>query len=294
MAQDYSNKSWRKISFKNEDLRNANFSGTDLRGADFSGSDLTGANFTGVRTGVTPGNTIRIFLIALAVSLFSGYMAMLAGHTMQQMVLSPDPKIKYAGIASIIISVVFIIYAYVKGGGNAIYKLILPVVTIAILLGFMSFVLGVGSGKGMLYLIVALFLIVVMFIVGTIARAAAGTLSNILFLIVALSGGIFGKSLGGGVGAFIMAIACMQISKKALKGAKGFEVLQMVALSITRRFGTSFRNSKLSGANFTNSKIRNADFTHADVTGVKWGDSNRINCIMASNGLTVVKDETYG
>jgi hypothetical protein len=59
-----------------------------------------------------------------------------------------------------------------------------------------------------------------MFIVGTIARAAARTLSNILFMIVALSGGMFGKSVGGGIGTVAMAIACALMSKELLSGAK--------------------------------------------------------------------------
>jgi uncharacterized protein YjbI with pentapeptide repeats len=114
-----------------------------------------------------------------------------------------------------------------------------------------------------------------MFIVGTIASSAAGNLSHILFLIVAVSGGTFGKSIGGGIAAVIMALACAQISKKALSGAKGFESLRRVALYFTRKFGTSFRNSKLTEANFSQSKIQNTDFTNADVTAVNWGNSKK-------------------
>jgi uncharacterized protein YjbI with pentapeptide repeats len=120
---------------------------------------------------------------------------------------------------------------------------------------------------------------VVMFIVGTIARATAGTLSNILFIIVAISGGIFSKSVGGGLGTTILAIACMQISKRALSGAKGFESMRKIAMFVTKKFGTSFRNSNLSEAHFTHSNIKNSDFTGANISSVKWNDAKTTNCL---------------
>jgi Pentapeptide repeats (8 copies) len=123
-----------------------------------------------------------------------------------------------------------------------------------------------------------------MLIVGTAARAAAGTLSStILFVIVALGGGMFGKSVGGGIGTVIMAISCALISKRALSGAKGFEGLRRIAFAITSTFGTSFRNAKLFKANFAGSKIRNSDFSDADISSVNWGDAKKMNCIIKEN-----------
>jgi uncharacterized protein YjbI with pentapeptide repeats len=85
--------------------------------------------------------------------------------------------------------------------------------------------------------------------------------------------------VGGSVGTVIMAIACTVISKRALSGAKGFEALRKVAFFITRRFGTSFRDTKLIHANFSHAQIHNADFTNADVTLANWSDTKKINCI---------------
>lgn len=47
-----------------------------------------------------------------------------------------------------------------------------------------------------------------MCIVGTIARATANSLSLIIFIVVGLAGGMYGRSVGGGVGTVIMAISC--------------------------------------------------------------------------------------
>ena len=293
MAKDYSNKNLQKASFKNEDLSYASFSNSDLRGADFSGADLTGANFTHVRTGITPLNTILIFIAALIVSLISGYFAMLAGHTVHGMLLSRDPNIRNAGIATIVIIILFIGYAWWKGTGRAIKNLIIPVALLAAVIGLIYVVFHLGTGFGIMHQLIALLFVVIMFVVGTIARATANTLSVILFLIVAVSGGIFGKSIGGGLSSTIMALACAQISKRALSDAKGFDTLRKIAFYVTKRLGTSFRNTKLAEADFSQSKIHNADFTNATISMVNWGGSKKINCITNGNGLKIIKNEKY-
>lgn len=294
MAKDYSNKNLQNTSFRNEDLSYAIFTNSDLRGADFSGADLTGANFTHVRTGITPMNTVLIFIAALIVSLISGYFAMLAGTTIQGMLVSKDPNIRKVGIATIVIIILFIGYAWWKGTGRAIKNLIIPVALLAAVLGLIYVIFRLGTGYGILYQLFALLCVVIMFVVGTIARATANTLSVILFLIVAVSGGMFGKSIGGGVGSVVMALACAQISKRALSDAIGFETLRKIAFSVTKRLGTSFRNTKLTETDFSRSKIHNADFTNANLSLVNWGDSKKINCI-ATNGnrLTIIKNEKH-
>ncbi|TMI86252.1 MAG: pentapeptide repeat-containing protein [Bacteroidetes bacterium] len=288
MAKDYSQKKLRNASFKDEDLSYARFSDSDLRGADFTGANLTGAIFTHVRTGITPLNTVLLFVLALAISLLSGYVAMLAGQTVQTMFKSSDSNVRLAGIVTCAITVLFIAYAWWRGG-SAIMHLIIPAVLLAIVVGVVAYFSGLGTGMGMLYLVLALLLVTVMFIVGIIARTAAGAVSNILFIIVALSGGIFGRSAGGGIGTVIMAISCALISKRALSGTKGFEGLKKIADFITRKFGTSFRNSKLTEANFSQSKIYNADFTNADLSFVNWANSKKFNCITDVTKMTVVK-----
>jgi len=286
---DYSYQNLQNSSFENEDLRYARFENADLRGANFTGSNLAGADFSNAKTGIVPKNTILIFLAALAVSALSGYIAMLAGNTVQHMLASNDAYVRSAGILAIIITVLFIVYAYWKGTSVAFRNLIMPVIVAAILLGVTAYYSGLGTGKGMLFLILSLVLVLVMFIVGTVARATAGTLSNILFIIVALSGGMFGKSVGGGIGTMIMAIGCALVSKKALSGAKGFKGLRTIALYITSKFGTSFRSCKMANADFSQSKkINNADFSNADISFVLWGKTKKVNCII-QNGDNIQK-----
>lgn len=283
MRKDFSGRNLQRRSFKGENLSFARFYDADLRGADFTGADLRGADFNHVKTGITPDNTFVIFLAALAVSLFSGYVAMLAGHTLQLMLVSQDGKIRFAGIATIVIVLLFLFYAAWKGGRSAIRHLLLPAVGTALVVAVIAFLFGLGTGRGMLYQALALLLTLVMFVVGTVARAVAGSLSSIIFLVVALSGGIFGRSVGGGVGTIVMALACAYISKKALSGAGGFDTLRKIAFYITSHYGTSFRSSRLREADFSRASIHNADFSHADTEEVNWSDAEKINCITTSS-----------
>lgn len=279
---DYSKKNLKNAIFIGEDLSYVNFSGSDLRGADFSDANLTGADLTNVRTGIAPVRAVLLFFLSLLVSLLSGYVAMLAGTVLERMIGSADERIKVAGIMSIIVTIAFIGLSYWKGVGVAIRQLIIPASGIAILVGLTSYLTGAGTGLGMIYLLLACLLVSVMFIVGVIARVVAGSLSNILFLVVAVMGGLFGKSIGGNIGSVLMAISCALISKRALGGADGFAGLMKMALSITTRFGTSFRNSNLRHADFSGSKINNSDFSGADEWLTQWGDSKRNNCITGS------------
>ncbi len=286
MANNNSNQNLQKASFINQDLSNADFSGSDLRGADFTGSNLSAANFSNTRTGIPTVSTVWIFIGALAVSVLSGYFAMLTGRTIQLMLSSKDQNIKIAGIVSAVIIILFLIYAWWKGGRNAMLHLILPAAILALLTGTIAYFFGLGTGRGALYLILSFVFLLIMFIVGTVARSAAGALSNILFMIVALSGGMFGKNIGGGVAAVIMAIGCAMISKRALSGVKGFDFLQKIASSLVTKFGTSFRSSKLTNANFSGARVHNTDFSDADLSMVNWEGAKKVNCITIENKFT--------
>lgn len=286
MPNDQSNKNLQNALFTNVDLSNEVFTDSDLRGANFSGANLTGAQFRNVKMGITPLNTGLLFFLALGVSLLSGFVAMLAGRTIQLMLASDDQKIEIAGILTIVIILLFLVYAWWKGDQNAIIRLIIPVLVLAIVIGIIAYVSGLGTGKGMLYLVLSLLLITLMFVIGTAARAAAGTLSTILFVIVALSGGIFGRTVGGGIGTVVLAISCAIISKRALAGVKGFEGLRKIAFFITSKFGTSFRGATLKNTHFTQSNINNSDFTDADVSSVNWSDSRKVNCLIDEKIVT--------
>jgi hypothetical protein len=288
MMKDYSNQDLQGFFFANEDLSNAFFSGSDLRGADFTNANLAGADFTKVRTGIMKKHVVLLFLAAMIVSLFSGYMAMLTGTTIQEMLASKDVLIHAAGMLTIALVLLLIACFFLKGIGRTIKNIVVPTCLIGLAVGLIGYLTGVGTGMGMLYLVLTVFLVTVMFIVGTISRTTAGSLSvTFLFVAVAVGGGMFGKSVGGGIGTLVMALACALISKRALSGAKGFESLRKIAFLVTRKFGTSFRNANLSAVDFTGAKIKNVDFTGAETSSVTWGNTKFANCISGLLNFTI-------
>src|SRR5688572_31900447 len=153
---DYSKMNLQNASFRDENLVNTSFHGSDLRGADFTGADLTGADLSQVKTGITPSKTFLIVSVAMVVSMLSGYIAMLAGVTIQDILKSDNGKIKAAGIVSIILIVAFIVYYYLKGGSSVIRHLLLPAFLISVVIGGFAFFSGLGTGRGMLYISLAL------------------------------------------------------------------------------------------------------------------------------------------
>lgn len=280
MPKDHNKQNLQGQSFARKELIHANFHGADIRGADFSDANLTGSDFSEAKTGIKPFDAAWIFAVAVLVSLASGYLAALAGKTLQHMLHSDAPHVKTSAIVSIAVIVLFIAYSFWKGVGKAIYTWVFPVSGVAVIIGVAAKLTGSGTGEGMLYLISYCFLVAIMFVVGCMARVVGGVLSStILFLIVAISGGMFSKSIGGGIGGVVMALSCAQISKRALKGAPGFETLRMIANSVTQRFGTSFRRSNLVNVDFSKAKLRNCDFTSANLQGVNWDDTKPQNCI---------------
>lgn len=267
---DYKNQNLQGKSFKGMDLRNADFSGSDLRGADFTGANLAYADFSNTKAGLKQPAYIVVFIFSLVISLLSGYIAMLTGAANQVLLGSNEEYLKIAGYITTGLFLLFVLLAVWKGGGFTL-KIIFPVILIILILGPVFKMTGAGTGIGAFYSAMALILLVLMFFVGTVARASAGALSsNIIFLLVAMGGAMFGRSLGGGLGTVVMALACAVISKRALKGAKGFELLRTVSLTISTYFGTSFKAADLTNANFSNSIIKNTNFTGAKLDGINW------------------------
>src|SRR4051812_39723138 len=99
--KDYSDRNLQGMSFEDKDLRYSSFVNSDLRGANFSGANLSGVDFSLVKTGITPLHVTFIFIIALLISLGSGYVAMLGGLTVQKMLASNNEQVRASGVLSI-------------------------------------------------------------------------------------------------------------------------------------------------------------------------------------------------
>jgi hypothetical protein len=280
ITTNYSGQNLRGRRFQNQRLDHADFSGADLRGANFSFAHLHGARFTGVKTGINSFAKVLLFLLSLALSLLSGYIAMLAGRTTQVLLKSGEWLLMVGGYITAGFFLIFTIVAVWKGLFHTINKLLVGMIALALGMGLFMYLTGFGTGRAALYGTLALLLMVLMFIVGTIARATIGSVgSNVLFLVVALAGGVFGKSLGGGIATIIMAISCAVISKRALNDIVGDSVLKKIALRISSSFGTSFQHADLTDADFSDAELRNTNFSHARLHGVNWDRARQVSVL---------------
>ncbi len=249
-----------KKHFLNEDLRGKNFDNTDLSQSVFENCKV-GINFT---------NKVVIFLIAAALSLFAGYIAMKSGSLVQTLIQSEKPRLQIAGYMICGFFILVVVMAVWRGLNQSSIKLATSIMAFIILIGIIVFFVdGTAAGVGALYGVGAMLCVFIMLVIGAIARATAGSLqSTILFMIVAMGGGMFAKSLGGGVGTLVMTVATVLISKKALKN-RNPSLVKYIALRISTFFGTSFRNCDFTGATFKNMKVENCNFSGATIKDVK-------------------------
>lgn len=274
---DYSNKNLQGKSFKGHNLQNANFCESDIRGVDFSSAILENADFSKTKTGLRTRFAILVFIFSLVVSLFSGYIAMLSGITIRSLLNSDETNMQAAGYITLGYFLIFIGLALWRGFFNATKKIFIIMLVLTIILGLFANLTGLGTGIGALKALLALVLMWLMFLVGTISRATAGALaSNIIFIIVAMAGATFGRSVGGGLGTVVLALSCAVISKRALSEKNKSSLLRKIAIGIVAKFGTSFKGADLTNASFNDAEIKNTDFSNAKLAGVNWNNSKKL------------------
>jgi hypothetical protein len=185
MAADYSGQDLKGKRFQSRDLENADFTGADIRGVDFSFSHLSGSRFVKAKTGITVLSKVLLFMITLVLSLASGYIAMLAGKTVQVLLKSSDILLRTSGYIITGFFLLFTIIAMWKGLFKTINTLLLAMIIITITMGLFMYLTGYGTGKGALYGTLGLLLMMVMFVVGTVGGAPVGSMgSTILFIII--------------------------------------------------------------------------------------------------------------
>lgn len=264
--------------FRNEDLRSKKFTGTNLRGAVFENCIF----------GINSSNRFIIFMISACLSLFAGYIAMLSGNVTQSLLTSDEQRLRLAGYAISGLFVVFIAVVLWSGLNYRSAKVAIGMIVLIIIVGAVAYFTDASAtGIGTVYGVGALLLVIAMLIIGTVARATAGSLqSTVLFIIVAMGGGMFAKSLGGGVGTLIMALATAVISKKALKSDQD-SLVKNLALRISTSFGTSFKNADLTGASFKDVEVKNCDFNRARLSNITLDNVKESLCYYGRSGATL-------
>ncbi len=266
-------------SFQGQNLIGADFRGADIRSTDFSNANLSNADFSDAVAGLDKKSSLILFLLSIFVSMMAGAVAGLGVQFIERLFKQSQYTSLAITISSILLAL-FLLVTFWKGLGTAIKSFVSKILFSSLLLGVLVIVTGVGSGAGAIGIIFGLVLLTIVTVSATLARACAGTMSNILFFLVAIGGVLAGRSFGAGLGATAIAISSVLISKRALSGDRRDAVILRMTLAISSYFGTSFRNSNLTNANFTNARLINADFRQATLTDICWDRVQNLHLVM--------------
>ena len=266
-------------SFQGQTLIGADFRGADIRSTDFTGANLSNADFSNAVAGLDRKSNMILFSLSIFVSAIVGAIAGLGGQFLQQLF----ERSQYTSLAttiSIILLGLFLLVTFRQGLGTAIKNVVVKIVFWSLIIGVFVIVTGVGTGIGVIGVIFSLALLTIVTISGTVARACAGTMSNILFFLVAMSGMLAGQSVGAGLCVTAIAICSVLISKRALSGDRRDAFVLRITLVISSYFGTSFRQANLTNANFTNAQLINANFRQATLTGICWDEVQNLHLVV--------------
>jgi hypothetical protein len=264
---DYHGQNLRNRDFSRESLGSANFSDADIRGANFSDADLNGARFSRSRGGVPPMWVVAIVGAALLVAALVGIVAALATAAMAQRVATGDNTDRLAVVVITAIGITTIALATFKSfrlaftTGTLLSALVLAV-AVPILLIRDDFSLRVTAIS-----VIWLVAIVGTFAVGAIARATAGIISPIAFLVVAVVGAAAARTVGGTAFAVLIAVSAVILARRALSNPDGVKALHGGTHDFIHRRTTSYRRANLTSAIFTDATTGLSDFTDAVVTG---------------------------
>ena len=266
-------------SFEGQRLIGADFRGANICSTDFTGADLTNADFSDIVAGLDQKSSMILFLLSISVSVIAGAVAGLGGQYIE-LLFERSPYTSITIAINIFLVAVFLLVTFLQGLGTAIKSLISKIVFWSLVIGVLVIVTGMGNGVGVIGIILYLILLTIVAVSGTVARTCAGTMSNIVFFLVAISGMVAGRSFGAGLEAMAIAISSVLISRRALSGDLRDAFVLRTTLVISSYFGTSFRQANLTNANFTNARLINTNFRQATLTGTCWDEVQNLHLVV--------------
>lgn len=290
MSKNFYKKNLRGYSFRRQNLKNANFSKADIRGANFKGAILQGANFSNVKAGLKPNWELALLLIALLLSMISGYFSGMASRLIGTTFPTPVSE-----QVVILMLMVFLFVAIREGLWAAVIvescaAALSLSVTWAVYLGLnIATKIAPGSemgeslqgllelseavikavaltGGGAWAVAIAVFSSAAMVISGFVA----GIATMVLFICVSVA--IAGSK--GGIAAVTLALAVAflgtAIAWSSLAGVKIFAPIRAIAFEFASLGGTNFGNADLTAANFTGAQVKGTTFLGAKVMETCW------------------------
>jgi len=232
-------------------------------------------------------------LASLALSIGIGAISGIAGNVLHALIASDDPRRRVIGVFIAVALLVYLVVGIWKGLRFATVTVLPIAAALSVVVGMAVIVRGVGTGAGSLAVLAFMLLAAGIVALSVLARAVAGTAGAVFFLIVAVSGALTGRALGGGLAALAVAIGAMLMARRSAKRQDEFPLMTRISTALACRGGTRFRDSNLSGALFEGASLLACDFRGAELTGARFAGA-RLRLCRLDEPLPEARDETAG
>lgn len=203
----------------------------------------------------------------LGISVAMGAVAGYAGASLHRLLTNPSVLSRAVGTMGAGALIVFLGATLVRGLPFA-SRVVLPLfVALAIVSAGVAVVTGIGTGAGVLAFAGFFGPAVAALVLGSLARAAAGAVSGVMFFLVAIMGGITGGLLGGGLVSIAIALTAAWLGRRGLRETGTQSTLSRATIALASLEGTRFRGADLRNARFDGATLSYCDFRGARLDG---------------------------
>jgi hypothetical protein len=258
-----------------QDLEGADFSDKDLRGVDFAGANLRSANFRDATFGVEPRVGVMLLGIGLLISVGAGVAIGWSVDGLRHRI-SADQWDEIAEGSSMAVILVVLVAVIIWRGFDLAFKVVVAVYFALLVINVVANLIWdeVEYVRTLRATAIVIFLVLAV-AAGIFGRVVGGVFGSWSTAMVAVLGGLASGRFEGGLAGIVVAISLVTISKRAVRGDPRDRTLRREAHRLIHRWGTSFRDADVSGADFTGANASLCDLRGATVVGVKWDPDQR-------------------
>jgi hypothetical protein len=265
------------------DPEDADFSGKDLRGADFTGANLRAANFSNATLGVAPRVGVMLLVIGILISVGAGVAIGWSVDGLRHRI-SADRWDEVAEGSSVALILVILVAVIIWKGFDLAFKVVVAVYfTMLVINVVANLIWDEVEYVRMLRATAIVIFLVLAVAAGIFGRVVGGVFGSWSIAVVAVLGGLASGRFEGGLAGILVAISLVTISKRAVRGDPRDRSLRKEAHRLIHRWGTSFRDADLTGADFTGVNVSLCDLRGATVVGVKWDPEQSPSLDVASD-----------
>lgn len=267
----------RRHSFTGARLSCASLAGSDLRGSDFTAADLHGADLSNIRSGMSRVWTVVVVVGSLALSILLGIAVGFSAVYLRSMYENDDARYQMAALYVGASLAVLLVAGIWRGLGFAIKNVAPVTVSVVVAGGLIAVITGTGTGVAAIVALAFVVVAAAAVALCVVVRAVAGIAGNLMFALVAISGGLASGAVGGRFTGAAVAIGAMVMARRSAT-LESNPVMARVLAAIACRGGTRFRHANLAGANLEHAHLVACDFRGANLSDARFAGATMKMC----------------